>query len=450
MSFALNNTDQQCDHNRSGLLCGQCRKGLSVVLGGTSECQECSNGYLALLIPFSLAGIALLVVLFLLRFTVNYGTLNGLIFYANAVQAIRANFFPSGDTNILTVFIAWLNLDLGIETCFYSEMDAYGKTWLQFAFPLYIWALSGLIIVISSRSRRVTKFLGSNPIAVLATLFLISYLKVLRTIVTVFATTTLDYPDNVLRKVWLLDGNVMFSNWKYLILFLFALTIFVVLFIPYTILLVSGQWLMSFSHWKLLSWANSPRLRALLDAYYAPYKDSHRYWTGLLLLFRIALAIVYYLLVTYNSLPVRAFATASPIVGIVFLCLIWGWVVGGVYRSWPLNLLEGSFLVNLGLLSFATYHIQSNGGNQAATVYTSVSIAFMTFIGILCYHVYISLHKSELVDSFVSYVKKKPTIDNGGTPSFHEDNTNKPTGSAMPPVTQFVELREPLLEDQVP
>ena len=123
---------------------------------------------------------------------------------------------------------------------------------------------------------------------------------------------------------------------------------------------------------------------------------------------------------------------------------------GYIYRSWPLNLLEGSFLVNLGLLSFATYHVQNNGGSQAATVYTSVSIALVTFIGILSYHVYISLHKSELMNSLMSYVKKKPTIDNGGTPSFHEDNTNEPTGSAMHPVTQFVELREPLLEDQVP
>ena len=39
---------------------------------------------------------------------------------------------------MLSVFIAWINLDFGIETCFYSGMDTYQKTWLQFAFPLYI------------------------------------------------------------------------------------------------------------------------------------------------------------------------------------------------------------------------------------------------------------------------------------------------------------------------
>ena len=65
------------------------------------------------------------------------GTVNGLIFYANIVAGNKAVFLPSGDSNFLTVFVAWLNLDLGIETCFYDGMDAYARTWLQFVFPLY-------------------------------------------------------------------------------------------------------------------------------------------------------------------------------------------------------------------------------------------------------------------------------------------------------------------------
>ena len=47
--FPLNNTDVQCDHNRSGLLCGRCKEGHSLVLG-TSECRKCTNIYLILLI----------------------------------------------------------------------------------------------------------------------------------------------------------------------------------------------------------------------------------------------------------------------------------------------------------------------------------------------------------------------------------------------------------------
>ena len=83
-------------------------------------------------------------------------------------------FFQPQTTNILSVFIAWLNLDLGIETCFYNGMDAYMKMWLQFAFPFYVWALVCMIILGSHYSGRVAKTFGSNPVVVLSTLFLLS------------------------------------------------------------------------------------------------------------------------------------------------------------------------------------------------------------------------------------------------------------------------------------
>lgn len=74
--------------------------------------------------------------LMILSNTVSMGTINGPIFYANIVMANTAIFFPDKATNtFLSWFITWLNLDLGIETCFYNGLDAYVKTWLQFIFP---------------------------------------------------------------------------------------------------------------------------------------------------------------------------------------------------------------------------------------------------------------------------------------------------------------------------
>ena len=105
--------------------------------------------------------------------TVASGTLNGLIFYANIVDANRAIFVPQAGW--VRVFISWLNLDFGFSTCFYSGMDMYGYNWLQFIFPFYIWMLIVIIIVISCHSAWVTKKVGSNPVAVLATLILLSY-----------------------------------------------------------------------------------------------------------------------------------------------------------------------------------------------------------------------------------------------------------------------------------
>jgi len=82
--------------------------------------------------------------------------LNGLIFYANIVKANEYILLPHEQTNPLTVFKAWLNLDLGIETCFIDGLSAYSKTWLQFAFLLYIWS----IIILAKYSDEVAKVMG--------------------------------------------------------------------------------------------------------------------------------------------------------------------------------------------------------------------------------------------------------------------------------------------------
>lgn len=158
-----NGADAQCAYNRSGRLCGSCENGLSLTLG-SSHCKDCSsaNSRLSLLIPFAVAGVVLVAFLLVCNLTVAIGTLNGLIFYANIIAANRAIFFPPLDgTNILTVFIAWLNLDFGFETCFYDGMDGYTKIWLQFVFPLYIIFLVDMVIIICEYSPRFSKLLSS-------------------------------------------------------------------------------------------------------------------------------------------------------------------------------------------------------------------------------------------------------------------------------------------------
>ena len=101
-----------------------------------------------------------------LDLTISQGTLNGLVFYANVV---KANEYLLYNENPLAVFIAWLNLDLGLKTYFFNGLTAYGKTWLQFLFPLYIWSIAGLIIILAKYSDRVAKVMGNNSVPVLAT-----------------------------------------------------------------------------------------------------------------------------------------------------------------------------------------------------------------------------------------------------------------------------------------
>ena len=339
-----------------------------------------------------MAGVLLVILLFLLNLTVAAGTLHGLIFYANIVAANYYIFLPQSSNHPTTIFIAWLNLDLGIQTCFYNGMDAYVKTWLDLVFPIYIWLIVGFLVYISGRSVTMAKLLGSSPVSVLATLFLLSYAKVLRTIIAALSLTVLHYPHkNVL--VWIHDANVSLA--KYIPLALVALLFLFFLFIPYTLLLLLGQWLQTKSHLRLLSWVRNPKLKAILDTYHAPYKPKHQYWTGLLLLVRCALFLVFAFNISGND-SVNLLVISSATFGI----FIWFTLSRMVYKCWWLNALELLFTLNLGILTVATYHVKQSGGSQAAVAYTSVSIAFVTFVGIVTYHIYIR------IKSKVQYIQR--------------------------------------------
>ena len=385
--LAVDDSDKQCNYNRSGLLCGRCSENLSLALG-SSRCLQCPNSYLSLLVAFAFAGIALVLLLLVLRLTVAAGTINGLVFYANIIAMNSAIFFqpqitnvPAGlIANVLSVFIAWLNLDLGIETCFYNGMDAYVIIWMQFAFPLYVWALVGMITVGSYYSGRVASIFGRNPIAVLATLFLLSYAKLLRTVIAALSYTSLKYPNNLQVAVWLYDGNVRYLSGKHIPLFLAAMACLIFLFLPYTMLLIFSQCLQSKSHLRIFSRINSRYVKPFLDAYHAPYANKHRYWTGLMLLLRFVL----FLISAVNALgdpSVNLLAIASTTV--LMLPTILG---SRIYKTWTLGLLETSFIINLIILAVATLYIRPSGGNQNAATFTSVGIAFATFTGIIIYH----------------------------------------------------------------
>ena len=381
--FPLNESDIQCANNRSGLLCGACKEGYSLVLG-TSRCRKCTNDYhLALLIPFAVMGVALVFLLFVCKLTVATGMLSGLVFYANIVGVNRTIFLPLESTNALSVFIAWLNLDFGIETCFYNGMNAYSKTWLQFVFPVYIWVLVGLMIVVSHFSRRFANLLGNNPVSVLATLILLSYAKILRTLIAVSYVTHLEYPTYN-RMVWLYDANIDYLSGKHIALFVVAALVFLFLFLPYTLLLFFGQWLHAISHLRLFSWFNNTRLKAFMDAYHAPYKAKHRYWPGLLLVLRFVLLLVF----AFNTQQDPSVNLLAILVEVINLFL-WLSINGGVYTNRYINVLEGSFALNLIILTAVTYCVNILVGSQHYIVqYTwtaSVSIAFATFIGILAF-----------------------------------------------------------------
>ena len=375
MWINISSADQQCAFNRTGILCGKCKEGLSLVLG-SSRCLQCSNSYLSLVLVFALAGVLLVLAIRISNLTVSFGKISSLIFYANIIQINRLLFLPE-DTNVLTVFIAWLNLDFGIVTCFYNGMDSFAKMLLQFVFPSYLCIIAGAIIIASHYSSKLSRLFGNRSVSVIATLILIADAKLLRSAITILSVTSLKYPDSSISTLWLYDGNIGYWDIRHISLVIIACCIILLHFVLLSLLLFI-QCFQRSSHLTCLSWIW--KLKPYFDAYTAPHKNRYRFWTGLLLLFRIILFVF--------SLFSPTFSLFAIVLGGCCLLML-GWCFGGVHKHNVLNILEAFILLNLVFIAVFTIYAQSSGSQwiRIAMVYTSVGTVFILFLTITIYEI---------------------------------------------------------------
>ena len=425
-------SNAQCQYHRSGILCGSCHEGLSMILG-SSECRTCSNIYLLSIIVFILVGIVLVTLVTLANMTVSVGTLNGVIFVANILQANQRTFLPPGTSDIshiitfLSTFIAWLNLDLGIPMCFIDGLTTYVKTWLQFVFPLYILALVGAIITASNYSTRVTKLLGKNAVPVLATLILLSYTKILRTLITAFSFTTLTGSQNYYSVVWLPDGNIDYFELKHAILFLVALFVLLLLAIPYTLILFASPWIQG----SQSKWVSSlyNKFKPMFDAYMGPYKDKYRYWTGMLLLVRVVLIVLFSSIANTNTV-------AGPQLNLLFLnfssCGLLALTVAlRPYKSKLLNGLEVLNIMILFIFSSCYLYTSTNDDRDASRAYIYVllvGIILLVFLGICLGHIFYKIRNI--------WPRTNASFEEGGNQAEHnneqtEEVMNLSTGQSL-------------------
>ena len=387
--------DSQCNGNRSGVLCGGCQSGLSLTLGN-AHCQRCKNAYLALLIPFALAGVFLVLVIKFLNLTVADGALNGFIFYVNILKTNEAVFLPQSHVNPLTLFIAWLYLDWGIPSCFFDGYNAYWKTWLQYIFPLYIWMIAVFIIVIAKYSSRMASLIGRNSVPVLSTLFLLSYAKLFQTTVISLSFTLLDTPHGT-RAVWSADGNIEYLGPPHIPLFLTAICVLLCLWLPYTTILTFEQWLKKLKIHVISCMIT--RLKPFFDAHCSCTKDRHRYWFGTLLVVRATIVLVAETVPSSNSS------------GIVFtvdlaatLLMAYSFIGPGFYTNYTLSLLEMSLFMNLALLSLSTFYVKSIDGNQLAASYTFIGIVLLQFLGLVIIRIIAKLKEKSTAATSSGYI----------------------------------------------
>ena len=445
--FKINSPEPQCLHNRSGLLCGQCAEGLSLMLG-SNQCGQCTNNYIVLIIPFAFAGIALVAFVIALNLTVSVGTINGLMFYANIVKIYEPIFLPNGPVKLLSQFISWLNLDLGIEACFFEGMDSCIKTWLQFIFPAYVWFLQILIIILSRYSSKVVRLVGRQIIPVLATMILLSYTKLIRTVFKALFFTNIQCTGdkNITLLRWYIDANVQYvGGYCHLPLFLFSLIVLILLIIPYTCYLLAIP-LFEGPLSKYMCCCQQ-YMKPFFDAYGGPYKDKCRFWTGFLLLVRVVLALVV-------SLDTKATISLDVLTSLLFVIASMYFLLKGIYRHLPLACLEISFLLNLMFMAYVNAQTYKTSKSRQVLSVSLISVSFVVFCGIILYHVWDYLSKSCLkrpIAKIMRVLKHSPSdsiTEDAEVPLLRPGSPAIICETSSVTVVSVVMRRESLLDDE--
>ena len=368
-----------CDGNRTGVVCGDCDNGLSVQFGST-KCSKCSSMWLLSIAVYALAGILLVILLFVLRLTVDKGTVNGLIFYANILGINARYFLRDSKLQFLLIFISLVNLELGFPVCFYNGMNDIVKTGLQFVFPIYIWSIVIFIIFASRYSTRVSRLTSRSSVQVLATLIHLSYSKLLSTTVDILVHETVETESHNgsinTYTAWYFDGNVQYLTEGHIVLFILALMILTLFIIPYTIILMGASF---FVRYKVINY-----FKPVFDAYYGPYKDKWRFWFGSRLWVLVAMLIIY-----------TTLGNSEELMLLLHLILLTLFILAQAsikpFKNALIGWLDLFFMLNYSAVALVTLYSHSQRSEAIVmTIGVLVATALVAFIGIVIYHIYLA------------------------------------------------------------
>ena len=382
-TYILMDSDILCDNNHRGRACGGCIDDYGRVFGSNS-CRRCSNAWLVTILLYAILGIILVVILYLLKLTVTMGTINGLIFFCNVISINERLFFNTEDSQFIFLRVAFsiINLDLGFEMCFYHEMSEIVKTGLQFVFPVYLWFLVTVIIILGKfyyQQQQSTSRATSVP--VLATLIYLSYSKLLRTAVSVFTSVTIQYTSKESNNsgsqqltAWQPDPNVEYLHDGHIVLFLIALVFMLLFIIPFALA-------MTFPTIVLRS-KRASRLFPLLDCFYAPYKDKYRYWFGARIIVLVYLSVMESVLFSYQE----SLLLSSTMVILAFT-IVQAYI--HPFKQKTINILDLLFMTIFIVLSTITLYLFTTSDHECINIAVQVlgSIAFSIICFVVALHI---------------------------------------------------------------
>ena len=382
--------DYLCQDYHTGILCGKCKEGYSKVIG-SDECYKCSDiSYLYILLII-LLGVGLVIALFLCKLTVSDTLFGSVIFYASMTEISLRREALNNHHQILNSFMSFLNISLGFRLCIYNGLTSLTKTAFLFIYPIYLWLIVILLTIASKKSTRLSNLISRSAVQVLATLFCLSFSKLISVTMHVFLYATVQTPEGNML-VWYEDGNVLYLKNKWHIGLMCVATLMTLVYV------------LPFLFWTTFA-SFGLKIRCLrirqnlIDAYHGQYRDKCGWLFGIKMWILLIANIAYSVLRSKNT----------TILFVIYIALLFPltyvYVYFKPYRKEWFNFAESILLHNLLFVELVLLYNDMKGDITQSMTYITL---LMYFALIVLFGSIVSSHmlKSKIGQRFVEFLNR--------------------------------------------
>uniref|UniRef100_A0A1X7TK57 TRP C-terminal domain-containing protein n=1 Tax=Amphimedon queenslandica TaxID=400682 RepID=A0A1X7TK57_AMPQE len=430
-----------CYGSRTGDACGECIPNYSVVFGST-ECKDCSSIFWPFtIILYIIAGPLLVLLLHTLKLTLTTGTLNGIIFYAQIANIGIVHYFNIPCIECAkelvylirpaSVFISWLNLNLGFPLCFYNGMTEILKAGLSLLFPVYLILIVGLLIILSRYSVTISNHFSRSSIQVLVTIVHLSFTKLLQSVLDVFSSAQF-YTEgvDVPKTIWYNNGTIAYSSESHKWLLVITSIVAGLILIPYFIIMLLGNFLLKFDKFR-------EYIRPFYEAIHAPYRRNKWYWFALHQLF----VLLTYVSQTFSKGRIPLFLSLLLIYHILFYLH----TRSTPFRYKILNWLNLMILLALNIVFLVSQYLYlTNGSPKQLVMFFAIANypIIAVFMLIIAYHILLVTNKvNQVLLLYQNVMERFP-----GLKQKRQYNQRRRPYYVCSDSGDYTEAREPLLE----